>query len=280
MDITLIFTAIIGLIIGSFLNVVIFRYPRMLERRWKEECMDYLKQPLAHKAPSYNLMKPRSHCPKCRKKLKSWHNIPLISYLYLRGHCAFCDKSISPIYPIVELIAAAVAVIAVCRFGMNWQALGAMIFAWSLIVLSVIDYRKKILPDDITLTLLWVGLLANAFFYYTTPSYAILGALVGYTLLWSIAKLFAAIRKKEGMGYGDFKMFAMLGAWTGIPMLLNILLTSVLIALVVSLILIISKKISNKNPIPFGPYLAIGGWLTFTFGPTVSNWIASLVQYV
>jgi len=276
----LLFVIFIGLIIGSFLNVVIYRYPKMLKQRWQQECQEYLKQPLSHKPSKFNLMMPRSFCPKCRRKLKAWHLIPIFSYLYLRGRCAFCKKTISSLYPLVELTAAAVAVITFYHFGLNWQGVGAVIFSWGLIVLAVIDYRKKILPDDITLLLLWIGLLCNAFYYYTQPAYAILGALIGYVLLWSIAKLFYMIRKKDGMGYGDFKMLAMLGAWAGVPLLLNTLLTSVILALVVNLLLIITQKISKKNPIPFGPYLAIGGWLTFFFGPVLSNWIIGVVQNV
>lgn len=279
-SIILILVAVLGLVIGSFLNVVICRYPKMLAQQWKEDCMKHLKQPITYKPRKFNLITPRSYCPKCQKKLKPWHNIPLLSYLFLCGKCAYCKKCISPVYPIVELLSAAVALIVLCRFGVTWPGLLAVIFSWGLIVLSFIDFRHQILPDDLTLSLLWLGLLSNAFFYYTTPTYAIIGALMGYLFLWAIAKLFTLIRKKNGMGHGDFKMFSMLGAWIGISILLNVLLTSVIVALVISLLLIAFKKLSNKNPIPFGPYLALGGWVTFIFGPTLSDWITRIVTYV
>ena len=278
--IILTFIAIFGLIIGSFLNVVIVRYPILLAQRWKQECLSCLKQPLTQKPQKYNVMTPRSHCLECQKKLNRWHNIPLISYLLLQGRCAYCKKNIATIYPIVELLTALVTVLVIYRFGLNWQGLAALFFSWSLIVLGFIDYQKQILPDDITLSILWLGLLCNAFFFYTTPSYAILGGLIGYLLLWSVAKLFRIIRRKNGMGHGDFKMLAMLGAWCGLPILLNIVLTSTLIALIISFLLIVIKKISQQNPIAFGPYLAIGGWLSFIDGNTLTDWITGVLQNV
>lgn len=267
---------IVGLIVGSFLNVVIVRYPKMLEQRWKKDCMDYFKQPPTRKPAKFNLITPRSHCPKCRKKLKWWHNIPILSYLVLCGRCAFCQKPIAQLYPIVELFSAIITIVVIAHFGITWQSVWALIFSWGLIVLGFIDFRKQVLPDELTLSLLWIGLLANGFFFYTTPRNAIFGAIAGYIFLWTIAKLFTSIRKKNGMGHGDFKMFAMLGAWLGISMLLNILLIAVLIALLVSFILILTKKITKKKPIPFGPYLALGGWLSLMFGPVVAEWITRM----
>lgn len=272
-----ILAAILGLVIGSFLNVVIYRYPKMLKQMWKAECQEFLNQPPSRKPPRFNLIKPRSRCTKCKKTLKSWHNIPLFSYLYLRGKCAYCKTRISPMYPVVETLTAALSVITILRFGVSWVGLAALFFTWSLVALSFIDFKEKILPDTITITMLWLGLFANSFDLFTTPVNAILGALVGYTILWSIAKLFKFIRKIDGMGHGDFKMLAMLGAWLGIGMLLNTLLTAVLIALIISMILLAFKKISKKYPIPFGPYLAFGGFVTLIYGPMLSNLITRMV---
>lgn len=277
LGLTLTFATILGLVIGSFLNVVIFRYPKMLKQEWKAECQALLKQPPARKPAKFNLMKPASKCPKCKKQIKPWNNIPLFSYLFLKGKCADCKVAISAMYPIVEILTAVLTLVIVYRFGLSLEALSALIFTWSLIVLSFIDFREHLLPDLITITVLWIGLLANSLGLFTTPEYAIFGAIIGYCLLWVIAKLFKLIRKKDGMGHGDFKMLAMLGAWLGVSMLLNVLITAVLIALVVSAILLGFKKISKKNPIPFGPYLALGGLLTMLFGPSVVDLIARMV---
>lgn len=269
--------AILGLVIGSFLNVVIYRYPKMLHQMWKGECQEFLKQPPARKPPKFNLITPRSRCVKCKETIKSWHNIPLFSYLFLRGKCAYCHANISLMYPTVEVLTAVLSMIVAAHFGISWASLAALILTWSLIALSFIDFNEKILPDNITISVLWLGLFVNSFDFFTTPVNAILGAIVGYVLLWTVAKLFKIIRKKEGMGHGDFKMLAMLGAWLGIGMLLNVLLTAVLLALFISIILLAFKKISKKYPIPFGPYLALGGFLTMIYGPTISNIITRMV---
>ncbi len=274
---TLTLAAILGLVIGSFLNVVIFRYPKMLKKMWKAECQEFLKQPPARKPPKFNLIKPPSHCMKCKKPIKFWHNIPLFSYLFLRGKCAYCKANISPIYPVVEILTAVLSLIIVYYFGISWISLVALIFTWALITLSFVDFKEQLLPDTITLAMLWLGLFVNTFELFTTPESAILGALVGYILLWIVAKLFSVIRKKKGLGHGDFKMLAMLGAWLGISMLLNVLLTATLIAIIISAILLFFKKISRRKPIPFGPYLALGGLLTLIYGPTFINLIARMI---
>jgi len=276
LGLTLTLAAIIGLVIGSFLNVVISRYPKMLKQMWKAECEEFLNLPPAKKPPKFNLIKPRSHCTKCKKPIKAWHNIPVFSYLFLRGKCANCKAEISPIYPIVELLGAAIVVIIVCRFGVTWKAFSAVIFSWGLITLSFIDFKEQFLPDNITISLLWLGLFVNCYDFFTTPEYAIFGAIVGYAILWAVAKLFKAIRNKDGMGYGDFKMLAMLSAWLGIGMLLNILLISVTVAVIVSMILLAFKKIAKKNPIPFGPFLAFGGFVTLIYGPFLVDLIAKV----
>jgi len=276
LGLTLTLVAIIGLVIGSFLNVVISRYPIMQKNMWKAECEEFLEITPTEKPSKLNLLTPRSHCPKCKNPIKAWHNIPLLSYLFLRGKCAFCKTDISAIYPIVELLSAAVAIIMVCRFDVTWEAFAAIIFSWGLITLSFIDFKEQFLPDTITISLLWIGLFVSCYNYFTTPEYAIMGAIIGYLILWSIAKLFKAIRKKEGMGYGDFKMLAMLCAWLGVGALLNVLLSAVFVALIVSLVLLGFKKIAKKNPIPFGPFLALGGFFTMIYGPFIVDFIVKV----
>ncbi len=276
-EILWILTALIGLIIGSFLNVVIFRYPKMLAQQWQKECMEYLKQPRIYQPRRYNLNTPRSHCTQCHQTLKPWHMIPIVSYLFLQGRCAFCKKTLSALDPIIELLAAIVAVIMIYKFGFSWPGLLAVFFSWGLIVLSFIDIQKQLLPDNITLSLLWLGLFANASSFYTSPTEAIFGVLIGYLMLWGINRLFMMIRHKTGMGHGDFKMLAMLGAWLGASMLLNVILISTPIALLISLVLTLNKKTSMKRPIAFGPYLALGGWLNFIFGSNITHWITRIL---
>ena len=274
--ISLMLTGLLGLLIGSFLNVVIVRYPIMLHKSWKAECLAFINHPPEKETPVFNLMTPRSHCPNCKAPITAWQNIPLISYIFLKSKCANCKAKISPIYFVVEILSATIAILVVNHFGINWKAFSALILSWSLLALSFIDIKEQILPDTITLSLLWLGLLCGVFGFYTTHALAILGALLGYAFLWAIAKLFKAIRKKEGMGYGDFKMFAMLGAWMGAGALFNILLVAVFIALIISLILLLTNHISKENPVPFGPFLALGGWLTLMYGPMLTNMIQFL----
>lgn len=283
MYLVLIFVFIIGLIIGSFLNVFILRYPKMLKKQWRQDCIEFLELPEKEikeekKAKKFNLFSPRSHCPHCHNPIKPWHNIPLISYILLRGRCAYCQKKISMIYPLVEAITAIASVFVISKFGLTWKGGMALIFTWGLIGLSFIDYKEQLLPDDPTLALLWLGLLCNVFYLFTYPSFAILGALVAYLFLWLISKVFYLVRQKEGMGYGDFKMFAMLGAWLGLGLLLNILLISVIVALITSLILLITKRIHKAKPIPFGPFLAFGGWVTLMYGSFFVTPITNLIK--
>jgi len=277
MEIPWIFTVLIGLMIGSFLSVVIVRYPKMLAEQWQKECMEYLKQPIIYQPRRYTLNTPRSHCTQCHQILKPWHLIPIFSYLFLHGRCAFCKQTISSLYPTIELLVTTAAVIMIYKFGFSWPGLLAVLFAWGLIVLSFIDIQTQLLPDHITLPLLWLGLFANASSFYTSPTEAIFGVLIGYLMLWSINRLFMMIRHKTGMGHGDFKMLAMLGAWLGASMLLNVILISAPIALLISLILTLNKKTSMKRPIAFGPYLALGGWLNFIFGPNITHWVTRIL---
>ena len=243
MDVLLmIFAAIVGLLFGSFFNVVISRYPTMLYQTWQQECRDYLQMPAEKQTDQFNLLSPASRCPKCQTRIKPWHNIPILSYIFLRGKCAFCQQPISLIYPTVEFVTAVATVLVFAKFGLTPVALAAIIFTWSLIVLSFIDFKEQILPDTITLPLLWLGLILNAFQYFTTAKLAILGATTAYLMLWIIAKTFKVLRHKEGMGHGDFKLFACLCAWLGIGALLNILMIAVVTSLIIGVIFLILKK--------------------------------------
>lgn len=269
----IIFAAIIGLIIGSFLNVVIVRFPLMLEKRWRQECQEFLQLPVEPDAKKFNLLLPRSHCPHCHASIKIRHNIPVLSYLWLRGRCVACKKHISIQYPLIELLSAVTTVLVVCHFGLTWQSLTLLILTWALIVLFFIDLKKQILPDIITLTMLWLGLLLSLFYLWVTPYQAILGAIIGYGLLWITGTVYKLIRKKDGMGHGDYKMLAMLGAWVGVQMVLNILLFAVALGLITSILLLLMKKISAKNPIPFGPFIAVAAWVSLFSGPFIIHLI-------
>lgn len=277
MDVLLIIAAIvIGLIFGSFFNVVISRYPVMLYQNWQEECNEFLKIETRTQKEKFNLVTPRSRCPQCHIQLKAWQNIPLISYIFLRGRCANCQKPISLIYPTVEALTAILTLLVFWKFGLSYKTIPAIIFTWGLIVLSFIDIKEQILPDTITLPLLWLGLILNGFHIFASAQSAILGAAIAYSLLWIIAKSFKILRHKDGMGHGDFKLFACLCAWLGVGALLNILMVSVITSLLISIILLALRKMTKEQPIPFGPFLALGGWATFMFGPFVINWINQL----
>lgn len=267
--------AIIGLIIGSFLNVVIVRFPRLLEKHWRQQCQEFLALPIEPSTSTFNLFLPRSHCPHCQTPIKIRHNIPLISYLWLRGRCAACHQPISFQYPLVELVTAITTVFIVCHFSLTWQTLALLFLTWVLIVLFFIDLNKQILPDIITLTTLWLGLLLSLFYLFAPPTQAIVGAIIGYGLLWITGTLYKLIRKKEGMGHGDYKMLAMLGAWFGAEMVVNILLLSIALGLITSIILLLMKKISMKNPIPFGPFIAVAAWISLLTGPVITHLIVS-----
>lgn len=259
--------AILGLIIGSFLNVIIVRYPEMLLRSWRAECHELLKLPPDPPQPKLNLMHPGSHCPHCQRRLRFWHNIPLMSYLLLLGRCGFCKRIISFQYPLVELISTCASIAVFIKYGWSLPTLFLLIMSWGLIVLSAIDWKTQILPDQITLSLLWLGLLVNTSAIFSPLTQAIYGAVFGYIFLWGFASLFKLIRKKQGMGHGDFKMLAMLGAWLGFFSMMEALILAVLLSLLVNLILLFLKKIHRDQALPFGPWLALGGWVLLLFGP-------------
>ena len=263
----LVYSFIIGAFIGSFLNVVIHRIPVMLERQWKSECQELLspeaKTPILQK---YNLCVPRSHCPACNHQVKAIENIPIISYLFLKGKCSSCGTKISVQYPLVELLTAILTTIVIWKFGFSWQSLGGVILTWFLIALSGIDIKTKLLPDNLTLPLLWLGIIFNLFTTYTDLTSSILGAIFGYLALWSVYHLFRLITGKEGMGYGDFKLLAALGAWLGWQSLPLIILFSSAVGAIFGITMIVTKLQEHSQPIPFGPYLAVAGWIAMLYG--------------
>lgn len=260
---------IFALIIGSFLNVVIYRLPHMLFRDWREQCETFLQDPSNQSkgTTSINLFLPRSHCPHCKHPLKPWHNIPLLGYLWQRGKCAQCQHAISIRYPIVEIISAVAAICLYMAFGFSWQLLLSLLLSWGLIALTFIDLDEQLLPDQITLPLLWLGLLANTQQLFTDINSAIYGAIAGYLCLWIVAKVFYLVTKREGMGHGDFKLLAVIGAWLGWQYLLPVLLLASFAGAIIGIILLLIKKVGTRQPIPFGPFLAIAGWINLLWGP-------------
>jgi leader peptidase (prepilin peptidase)/N-methyltransferase len=261
---------LLGLLVGSFLNVVIHRLPKMLELGWQQQCTE-LSGETPQPTPAYNLVVPRSACPKCHHAISAWENIPIISYLLLRGKCKGCNTSISPRYPIIEAISGILCAYAALHFGFGWAAVGAKLLIWSLLALTMIDFDTQLLPDDITLPLIWAGLLFNLANTFTSITDAVLGAILGYLVLWSVYWLFKLVTGKEGMGYGDFKLLAALGAWLGWKMLPLIILSSSLVGATVGITLIIAFKRGREVPIPFGPYLAGGGLIALFWGPTLTQ---------
>ncbi len=264
-----------GLLIGSFLNVVIHRLPIMLERSWQRQATEILTEP--GKAPAtvedtpFNLIRPRSACPHCNAPIHAYQNIPLVSYLLLRGRCASCSAPIGLRYPLVELLTGALTALVAWHFGYTPECAGALALTWTLIALAVIDLDHQILPDVITLPLLWAGLLFTLLApgAFTDLRSAVIGAISGYLSLWSIYHLFRLATGKEGMGYGDFKLFAALGAWLGWQMLPVIILLSALVGALTGIALIIVRGRDRQLPIPFGPFLAAAGFVATLWGPTL-----------
>ncbi|MFZ2302024.1 MAG: prepilin peptidase [Gallionella sp.] len=260
----------LGLMVGSFLNVVIHRLPKMMEIGWRQQCAELRgEEPVA--ASTYNLIVPRSACPHCNHAISAWENIPIISYLLLRGKCRGCGASISPRYPIIEAASGILCAYAAWHFGFGMAVAGALLFIWALLALTAIDFDTQLLPDDITLPLLWLGLLFNLFGVFASLQSAVLGAMFGYLALWGVYWLFKLATGKEGMGYGDFKLLAALGAWMGWQMLPLIILLSSLVGAVVGITLIVAAKHGRSIPIPFGPYLAGGGLIALFWGKTLTQ---------
>ncbi|MCF6300954.1 MAG: A24 family peptidase [Proteobacteria bacterium] len=260
---------VVGLLVGSFLNVVIFRVPVIMEHEWSKECSEHLELDFKKKAPP-GIAISRSHCPQCKKQLSALHNIPLFSYVFLKGKCAFCKAKISFRYPFIELLSALLSLLIAVKFGVSLMTVAAIVLTWFLIVIAFIDIDTFLIPDQISLPLLWLGLFFSLFAVFVEPSQAIIGALVGYLSLWSIFQLFKIVTGKEGMGYGDFKLLAAGGAWLGVEMLLIVLILSSFSGMLVGFAQMIFAGKGNK--IPFGPYLAAGIWLTMLFGDKMLTW--------
>ncbi len=262
---------LIGLVVGSFLNVVIHRLPKMMEQQWRRDCQELEGALSEEETAPYNLNRPASHCPKCGHKIRPWENIPIISWLMLKGRCSQCNTLISPRYPIIEAVTAILSLAVAIHFGFTWATLAALLLTWALIALSVIDFDVQLLPDNITLPFLWLGLLLSLAGVFTDTSTAIIGAAAGYLSLWSVYQLFKRLTGKEGMGYGDFKLLAMLGAWLGWQYLPQIILLSALVGAVVGILLIVVRGRDRNIPIPFGPYLAAAGWISLMWGEQINN---------
>ena len=261
----------LGLVVGSFLNVVIYRLPLMMETRWRKDCCELLEVPQEKEAPRLTLATPNSHCPHCGSAIKPWQNIPVLSYLLLRGKCAVCGVGISLRYPTIELITGLLTLSLAWYFALSPALLGAVIFTWALVTLTMIDVDHKLLPDDITLPLLWLGLLFNIGGTYVSLADAVIGAMAGYLILWSVYWLFKLTTGKEGMGYGDFKLLAALGAWLGWQALPLIILLSSLVGALCGIALILLKGRGREVPIPFGPYLAVAGWIAMIWGEEITS---------
>lgn len=257
----------LGLLVGSFLNVVILRLPRRLEWQWKRDATEILEQPEIYDPPPPGIVIEPSHCPHCKHKLSWYENIPLFSWLALRGKCRHCHAPISAQYPLVELLTGLLALVSVWHFGFGWQGFGAILLSCFLVALSGIDLRTQLLPDQLTLPLMWLGLVASLDNLYMPAKPALLGAIVGYASLWSVWWLFKQLTGKEGMGHGDFKLLAALGAWVGLKGVLPIILLSSLIGAIIGSIWLLTQGRDRATPIPFGPYLAIAGWVVFFWGP-------------
>ena len=263
---------LLGLIIGSFLNVVIHRLPRMMEAQWLQQSRDMLNPDESQpEQVTYNLILPHSHCPHCKTEIKAWQNLPIISYLLLKGRCGQCRAPISSRYPLVELLTAALSMVVAWQYGFGWPAAGMLVLTWGLISLSMIDADTQLLPDVLVLPLLWLGLIANSFGVYTSLNDALWGAVAGYLSLWSVYWLFKLVTGKEGMGYGDFKLLAMLGAWGGWQILPLTILLSSLVGAILGIIILKTRDQDNATPLPFGPYLAIAGWIALIWGETITS---------
>jgi len=265
--------AVVSLFIGSFLNVVIYRLPRMMEQTWNEECRLYLGLKTNHAdKEKLNLWLPFSRCTHCKKTIKPWHNIPIFSFLYLRGKCAYCHYKISLRYPLVEVLTLIMSTYVAWRFGITWQTLGGLFFTWIIIALTFIDIDHHLLPDNLTLLLLWVGLLFSLFKLYCTPQDAIIGAVAGYIIFAITQLFFGAFTGKTGMGQGDFKFLAALGAFLGWQMLPLIILLASITGVIFGGIQMAIKKQFKSVPLPFGPYLAMAGWVSLIWGPEILRW--------
>ena len=274
---------LLSLCVGSFLNVLIHRLPLILKAEWKDACTELFGLLIEQTSDKEQVQKlsisfPASHCPRCQHKLKPWHNIPLLSYIFLKGQCAFCKTKIHWQYPLVEFLALAVSFIALFNFGITPQLGLALLFCWTLIVLSTIDLKTTLLPDGLTLSLLWLGLIANYFGLFISLHTAVFGAIIGYGSLWLFFHAFKLATGKEGMGYGDFKLLAALGAWFGWQSLILILVFACIIGIFSSLLFYRNQSNTKAKMIPFGPYLSLAGVLYLFYGPQLLHWYLSFLH--
>jgi len=270
-------TVLLGLLVGSFLNVVIYRLPVMMEREWQAQCDELNGKDTSNSEP-FTLSAPRSRCPHCSHAITALENIPIISYLLLGGKCKQCKAGISIRYPLIEALTGLLSAIVAWQFGFGWACLGALFLTWALIALTFIDVDHQLLPDSITLPLLWLGMSFNLFSNYTDLHSSVVGAMAGYLSLWLVFHLFKLVTGKEGMGYGDFKLLAALGAWLGWALLPSIILLSSLVGAFVGISLIVLRQHQRDIPIPFGPYLAAAGWIALVWGNEINTaylgWVA------
>lgn len=264
------FALLLGLIVGSFLNVLVHRLPIMLQRQWQTEAREVLELPSEDTSARYNLFLPPSQCPQCEHRIRPWENIPVLSYVLLRGRCSSCRTAINARYPLVELGCAVMTVFVAWHLGASVSSLALMLLSWGLLAMSLIDIEHRLLPDVLVLPMLWLGLAVNAFELFVPLEDAVWGAIAGYLSLWSVFWLFKIVTGKEGMGYGDFKLLALIGAWGGWQILpLTLILSSVLGA-IIGLIMLRAKGLAASTPIPFGPYLAIAGWIALLWGGQIT----------
>lgn len=264
---------LLGLFIGSFLNVVAYRLPKMMESDWRQQCQEFLELQDTTKPadPPLTLSRPGSNCPRCGHTIRPWENIPVISWLLLRGRCSACKEPISLRYPLVELTTGLLSLAVALHFGFTWQTVAALPLTWALIALTLIDFDEQLLPDAIVLPMLWLGLLLSLFDIFTDSHSAIIGAACGYLSLWLVFQLFKLLTGKEGMGYGDFKLFALFGAWFGWQSLVQVILLSSVVGAVVGILLILIRGRDRNIPIPFGPYLAAAGWISLIWGEQINS---------
>jgi leader peptidase (prepilin peptidase)/N-methyltransferase len=269
---------LLGLLVGSFLNVVIHRLPLMMEREEYRYCAELLGQAgtaSAEPPPAFNLIVPRSRCPSCGHAISAAENIPLLSYVVQRGRCRACGVPISIQYPLIEALSGLLAGVCAWYFGFGWQAGAAMLLSWALIALSTIDFKTQLLPDSITLPFVWLGVGIALFGVFTDLRSSAIGAMAGYLSLWLVYQLFRLLTGKEGMGYGDFKLLALLGAWQGWQYLLAIVIVSSLVGSIVGLSLVLFRGRDHSIPMPFGPFLAAAGWITLLWGDDLIRWYSS-----
>lgn len=273
--------AILGLLVGSFLNVVILRLPKMMFTSWRQDCEEFLREnkdnPLTKQDKKFSLAFPASHCPTCNAPIKAWQNIPVISYVFLQGKCASCKTKIALRYPVIEFITGVLTAFAIYYFSFSVAGALAVVFTWCLICLTVIDTDHQLLPDSITLPLLWLGLIANSYGIFTDLNSALWGAVFGYLSLWSVYWGFKVLTGKEGMGHGDFKLLAALGAWMGAKMLIPVIIMSAFVGAVLGIAAIMIAGRDRAKPMPFGPYLAIAGWVCFYWGDPIIDFYLSVV---